>query len=80
MELLKESAELGLLGATFTVFSSVKDAVSATAKSMKAKDSSEMEQSLAFLQMSKAKERLSSSDNNSDGGGAENENVESIKM
>ncbi|MFY9222912.1 MAG: hypothetical protein WAQ98_09595 [Blastocatellia bacterium] len=68
---------LGLLGATFTVFSSVKDAVSATAKSMKAKDSSEMEQSLAFLQMSKAKERLSSSDNNSDG--AENENVGNVE-
>lgn len=68
---------LGLLGATFTVFSSVKDTVSATAKSMKAVNSSEMEQSLAFLQMSKAKERLSTSDNNS--GGVENENVESVE-
>jgi hypothetical protein len=67
---------LGLLGATFTVFSSVKDAVSATAKSVKAKDSSEMEQSLAFLRMSKAKERLSTSDNNSDD--AEQGSVESV--
>jgi hypothetical protein len=52
---------LGLLGATFTVFSSVKDAVSATAKSVKAVNSPGMEQSL----MLKARERLSSSDNNS---------------
>jgi hypothetical protein len=66
---------LGLLGATFTVFSSVKDAVSATAKSVKAVNSSGMKQSLALSKVSKTKS-LSSSDNNSDD--AANGNVESV--
>jgi len=56
---------VGLLGATFTAFSTVKDAVNTTTKSVKAVNSSEMEQSLAFLKMSKAKEILPTSDNNS---------------
>ena len=57
---------IGLLGATFTAFSTVKDAVNATTKSVKAVNSSEMEQSLTFLKMSKAKETLHTSDNNND--------------
>ncbi|MBL8195960.1 MAG: hypothetical protein JNM06_19360 [Blastocatellia bacterium] len=67
---------LGLLGATFTVFSSVKDAVNTTAKSVKAVNSPGMEQSLALSKTPKTRESLSSSDNNSDD--AANGNVEGI--
>ncbi|MFY9227692.1 MAG: hypothetical protein WAQ98_33775 [Blastocatellia bacterium] len=63
---------VGLLGATFTAFSTIKDTVNATTKSVKAINSSEMEQSLAFLKMSKAKEILHTSDNNS----SNNQNIE----